>query len=284
MRTQEIYLDVKQFTDYRSFLLAHIQDCKTRNSDWTYGTFAKQLRLKDTSSITKIVQGQRRPGDLITGQLIRYFKFTPKDGQYFKDLIRLQKIKNDPSLTVLLLEKMGKDHPDGSLKILDDKSFQIISNWYCTAIREMVKLNEFFEDPNWISKKLHFKVTPTEATRAIELLIQADLLGRNAKKKLVVNQGRFHTTNDISSEAIKRYHESMLDNAKLALRMFDVKDREFGASSITMSSNKFLEAKELIREFSDRFSKLMEEKNGDVTVQMQIQFFPLTQFEKDKKA
>jgi uncharacterized protein (TIGR02147 family) len=72
--------------------------------------------------------------------------------------------------------------PDGSLKILDDRSFQVISNWYCIAIREMIKLDEFFEDPNWISKKLHFKVTPTEAARAIELLFQADLLGRDSKK------------------------------------------------------------------------------------------------------
>jgi len=67
------------------------------------------------------------------------------------------------------------------LKLFDDKSFQLISNWYCTAIREMVRLDEFFEDPNWISKKLHFKATPTEVSRAIDLLIQTDLLKRDSK-------------------------------------------------------------------------------------------------------
>jgi uncharacterized protein (TIGR02147 family) len=277
-------LDIKQFTDYRAFLLAHVQDSKRRNIDWTYGVFAKTLGLKDTSSITKIVQGQRTPGPAITSELIRYFQFSPKEAAYFQDLVRLQKIKSDPRLTVLLLEKMGKDHPDGALRLLDDKSFRLVSNWYCTTIREMVRLDEFFEDPNWISKKLHFKVTPTEAARAIELLIQVDLLKRDDKGKLAIAQGRFHTTNDISNEAIKRYHEAMLDNAKLALRKFDVEDREITATCLTMSSSRFSEAKELIREFRHRFAKLMEEDHGDITVQMQIQFFPLTKVQSSVRA
>ena len=90
------------------------------------GSSPGQLGLKDTSSITKIIQGQREPGAAITGGLIRYFKFSPKDAQYFQDLVRLRKIKTDPRLSVLLLEKMGKDHPDGALRILDDKSFQLL--------------------------------------------------------------------------------------------------------------------------------------------------------------
>ena len=276
-------LNIKQFTDYRVFLLAHVQDCRRRNTRWSYGVFAKQLRLKDPSSITKIIQGQRQPGDIVTGELIRYFKFSTREAQYFQDLVRLQKIKSDSRLAVLLLEKMGKDHPDGSLKILDDKSFQLISNWYCTAIREMVNLNEFFEDPNWISKKLHFKVTPTEATRAIELLIQVNLLKRDSKGKLVIEQGRFHTSNDISSEAIKRYHEAMLDIAKSAVRKFETHEREFTATSLTMRADRIPEAKELIREFKSRFAKLLEESRGDVTTQIQIQFFPLTKYSKNKK-
>jgi uncharacterized protein (TIGR02147 family) len=270
------YPDIRQFTDYRAFMLAHIQDCKRRNPKWTYGMLAKQLRLKDTSSITKIIQGQRDPGETITGELIRYFAFAPKDAQYFQDLVRLQKIKKDPRLTVLLLEKMGKEHPNGALKLLDDRSFQLISNWYCTTIREMVRLDGFFEDPAWISRTLHFKVTPTEVSRAIDLLIQVELLKRDDKGRLEIVQGRFHTTNDLSSEAIKRYHESMLDNAKLAIRKFDVEQREFSAASMTMRSGRFPEAKELIREFKSRFAKLLEEDGGDVTIQLQVQFFPFT--------
>ncbi len=267
--------ELKTFTDYRAFLIAHVQDCKRRKPDWTFGIFARQLGLKDPSSITKIIQGQREPGDAITGKLIHYFSFSPKDAQYFKDLIRLRKIKDDPRMTVMLLEKMGKDHPNATFRLLDDKSFQVISNWYCIAIREMVKLDQFVADPAWISKMLQFKVTPTEASKAIDLLVNVGLLER-VEGKLLVREGRFHTSNDLSSEAIKRYHESMLDNAKEAIRKFNVDEREFSAASLTMSSSRIGEAKELIREFKSRFAKLLEEDKGDITSQIQIQFFPLT--------
>ena len=238
--------------------------------------WVNQLGLKDTSSITKIVQGSRHPGAAITEALIKHFRFNSKDAQYFRDLVHLHKIKQDPRLSVLLLEKMGKQFPNAALRILDDKAFAIISNWYCTAIREMVKLNEFFEDPEWISKKLYFKVTPKEAKQAMDLLLAAELLSRDAQGRLKVTQGRFKTQNDYASEAIKRYHESMLENAKQAIRLIAVEDREFSASVITMNAANILKAKELIREFKDQFAQLMEEESGDGTYQIQLQFFPLT--------
>lgn len=257
-------------------MLAHVQDCKGRNPAWTYGVFARQLGLKDTSSITKIIQGQREPGRGIVGKMTRYFSFSPKDTQYFEDLIRLHKIKADPRLAVLLLEKMGKEHPDGALRLLDDRSFRLISHWYCTVIREMVRLDEFFEDGDWIAQKLHFKVTPTEAERAIALLLEVGLLKRAEKGRLAISHGRFASTDDTASEAIKRYHESMLDLAKVALRKFDVQEREFGAVTLTMRASRIPEVKTLIREFQDRFAALTEESGGDLTAQLQIQFFPLT--------
>ena len=269
-------LSVRKFNDYRSFLVAHVQDAKRTNPSWTYGMWVRKLGLKDVSSVAKIIQGKREPGPQVTEKFIRYFEFSPKDAEYFRDLIRLHKFKNDPRLSVLLLEKMGKDHPDSARRIIDDKTFSVVAHWYCTAIREMVRMDEFFEDPEWISKKLLFKVTPTEATRAIELLLKVGLLERDQKGLLKISVGRFHTQNDFMSEAIKRYHESMLDHAKLALRKIAPQKREITASTVTMSYAKIPEAKEMIREFKDRFCRLFEEDKGNGTFQIQIQYFPLT--------
>jgi uncharacterized protein (TIGR02147 family) len=272
--------NIKQFADYRMFLLAHVQDSKKSNPKWTYGMWIRRLGLNDVSSVAKIIQGTREPGPAITEKFVKYFRFSEKDAQYFRDLIRLHKIKKDPRLSVLLLEKMAKDHPDARMQLLDDKQFSLISNWYCVAIREMVRMDVFFEDGDWISKKLEFKVTPREATKAIELLIQTGLLQRKPDGNLEIATGRFGTSNDLSSEAIKRYHESMLENAKIALRKIDVEKREFTASVLTMNSNKIAEAKLLIREFKEKFCRLLEEDSANGTFQIQIQFFPLTKIDK----
>lgn len=269
-------LNVKHFSDYRDFLNAHFASKKISNPKWSYGLWATRLGLKATSSLTKIINNERAPGPEITNKLASYFCFDENELNYFTDLIRLSKIKDDPRLSVLLMERMGREHPDAKLKILEDKSFQIISNWFCMAIREMVRLNDFKEDPAWIQKRLSFEVKTSDIRKALEDLLQLGLLKRGADGKLITSSGLLHTTNDISSEAIKRHHEQMIDNSKISLRRDNVEIREFSAQTLTINLSKLPEAKELIRQFKGKFTRLLEETQGDETYQLQIQFFPLT--------
>ena len=269
-------ISVCSYSSYRAFLLAHAQGQKEQNRRWTYGSWAKKLGLKSTSSITKIVKGERHPGPDITDRLVRYFRFAPKEESYFHDLVSLQKVQNDPRFAVLLMEKMGKEHPDGKIRLLDDKEFFVISHWYVLAIREMVRMNEFCEEPSWIAKRFLPKLTAREVKEAIAALEQTGLVKRDRQGKLAVSEGRVHSGNEVASEGIKRYHTQMLDNAKSALRQVPVDQREMTASTLVISSEKLPEAKQLIREFKSKFARLLEDVSGDRVYQMQIQLFPLT--------
>ncbi|MCO4753514.1 MAG: TIGR02147 family protein [Bacteriovoracaceae bacterium] len=272
---------VQTYTNYKAFLLSYSEDAKRQNKNWSLGVWARQLGLKDTSSITKILNGQRHPGDKLTKKLNEFFKFEHDESQYFADLVRLQKHGNDPKLCIAILERMEKLHPNAHLRIIDMSTFNLISHWYCLAIREMVRLERFKEDYEWISSKLNFKVTPKEVKKTINLLIELDLLERNSEGKLAINQhGRVHTNNDIASEAIKRYHEQTLENAKLAVRHFSTDEREFQASSFNMRRENMPKAKELIREFKSKFVKLLEEEKSDDVFQIQLQFYPITKISK----
>lgn len=269
-------MNLNKFTDYRTFLVAHVQDMKKKKKNWSYGAWAQSLGLKTTSSITKIINGEREPGPNMTKKMVHYFEFDEKQAQYFRDLICLQKIKSNPRLSVLLMEKMGKDYPDSRLRVMDDKSFLIISNWYYLALRELCRMQNFKEEPEWISEIFLFKVTSREISQAIKTLVQLDLLKRDSKGLLYLHEGRLDTSNDIASEAIKRYHEQMLEHAKSAIRKITVEEREITSTSLLMSSANLKMAKDLIREFKQKFEKLMEEDCGDRVYQLQIQLFPLT--------
>lgn len=269
-------LRIQQFSDYRVFLQAHAQDMKKTKIAWSFGLWSKSLGLKTTSSLTKIIQGQREPGRQITDKFVRYFGFDHKQAQYFRDLIRLQKIKNDSRLSVMLMEKIGKDFPQSSLRLMDDKSFLIISNWYYLALRELVRIKGFQENPEWIADQFQFKITGREVAQAIKILIEMGLLKRDKSNNLDIVDGRLDTRNDISSEAIRRYHEQMLEHAKAAVRRFSVEEREITSTTLVMSSKQIGIAKELIREFKQKFEQLLEDESGDRVYQIQIQLFPLT--------
>lgn len=270
-------MQVKHFTDYRSYLIAHIQNKKKIQPKWTLGRWAQQLDLRSTSSISKVISGERLPGRRLTESLISYFEFSSSESEYFKDLIRFHKVKADPRLALALLEKIGKENPNTTSKILNNETFIILSKWYGLALREMIQTNYFVADPKWLSKIFHFKVKASEISQCLKDLIHCRLIQLNAKGEYEVTCQRVVTENEISQEAIKNYHENSMDIAKQAVRLFAVENREFQASTFIMSSQNMKEAKNLIREFRSRFCKLLEETSGNQLFQIQIQFFPLTQ-------
>ena len=68
----------------------------------------------------------------------------------------------------------------------------------------------------------------------------------------------------------------MLEHAKAAVRRFSVEEREITSTTLVMSSKQIGIAKELIREFKQKFEQLLEDESGDRVYQIQIQLFPLT--------
>jgi hypothetical protein len=119
---QKFELSVQSFSDYRAYLLAHVQSKKESDSAWTFVRWASQLKLKSTSSITKIIQGGRDPGTDITDRLVQYFRFRAQDGEYFRDLVSLHKLKKNPRLAVLLREQMSSRYKSSSSQIMESSS------------------------------------------------------------------------------------------------------------------------------------------------------------------
>jgi uncharacterized protein (TIGR02147 family) len=269
-------VNINHFTDYRTFLLAHVQNMKQKKKSWSYGAWAKAMDLKATSSITKIISGERGPGPEITEKLIQYFKFNDKQAQYFRDLIRLEKLKSDPKLSTLLMEKLSRDFPAMRSRYMDDKTFLIISNWYYLALRELCRNANFQEDPEWISERFLFKVNARDISQALKVLLQMGLLERDPSGRLILAESRLETSTDTASEAIKRHHEQMLEHAKTALRKVRLEEREFTSTTLLMSTGQMSEAKELMREFKMKFEKIMEKESGDQVYQFQLQLFPLS--------
>jgi uncharacterized protein (TIGR02147 family) len=276
MNTSEA-INIKEFMDYRSYLKSFFELKKSHNPNWSYGVWANKLGLKATSSLTKIITGEREPGPDITQKMVSFFNFNSVEGQYFNDLVRLSKIKDDPRLKMMLMERMGREHPDAHLHVMDDRSLEIISNWFGMTIREMVKLTDFVEDAEWIQKRLMYEISDHEINKTIKDLLHQGLITRDKAGKLKVSDGLLHTTNDVANEGIKKYHEQMLDNAKKALRLVAIEKREYNAETFVIDEKNLPEAKEFIRDFKSKFVRNFEEKEGSQVYQLQIQFFPLTE-------
>ena len=90
------------------------------------------------------------------------------------------------------------------------------------------------------------------------------------------------TEEDVSQEALKRFHEGALEIARQAIRSVPVLDRQISSLTLAVSLSKVSEMKDFIRRMEDGFIRQFSESSGGDTVyQFQTQLFPLTQKEND---
>jgi uncharacterized protein (TIGR02147 family) len=271
--------DVFKFSDYRSFLKTYGEESKRARAGWSYSVWARRLGLAGTAPLTMVINGQRQAGPKLIRSLVEYFKFAGKEREYFLDLVRLQKTRNDPGLRMHLLQKIQKNSAAKDFKLLDLDAFTAISKWNHYAIREMIHLNDFQDDPDWIAKKLRFKQTPREVKSAITTLLRTGLLKRDQGGRLCMSVSGIETSNDVACEGLKRFHEEMIDHAKSAIRSVPLPHREISGVTLTISSRDLERAKLMLRAFQDEFVAAFEAKSGDATYQLNFQLFPLTQGE-----
>lgn len=263
-------------SDYRVYLRDFYQRKKKASPRWNYAVWARQLKIKSPSTLIMILNGQRHPGPALVQSLVRYLKLAGDEADQFHDLVRLQKAKADPELTILLLDKLRKRRPGGEFRLLEQSEFYAISNWYYYAIREMVRLPEFREDANWISESLLFKVTPRQARMAIETMLRLGLLGRDESGKLFITAKHLDTSRDIADEGLKRFHEQTLANAKEAIRRVEVSRREISGGCFAIRLKDLPEAKRRIANFQRELCDLLEMPEPDAVYQLEIGFFPLS--------
>lgn len=276
---------VFHYSDYRSFLKDAYATQKKYRPRWSYGSWARQLGLKSPSTLVMILKGQRNPSSQLTHALANRLHLSSKETEFFFDLVQFQKFRQNAAMSALLMEKLTKISRQNSgraFKFLDHQTFSAISSWYFAAIRELVQLSDFREDPEWICRRLLFPVTPKAAREAIEILLKLGLLERKPNGRLSLAQGELDTVSDVADEGVKRFHEQVLENAKTSLRRTPPSQREIVGTTFPVPHSKMGKAKQLIRKFQQEFCDLLEESPSDAIYHLEIAFFPVA-FSGDKE-
>ena len=161
-------LNVFNFQDYRTYLRATFDAIKQTNDRWSYGVWAKILRLGGASVLTNIINGKKQVGVKVEQRLVEFFSFNKQEEMYFKSLVSLDRAKKDPLIWREVVKNIRRDFPRKSAELLDERVWALISKWYYVALLEMAHLKEYRSDPEWLQKHLFFKVTIGEIEKALQ--------------------------------------------------------------------------------------------------------------------
>jgi len=273
--------DLYHASNYRVFLNNFYLHKKSTNPSYSMSVFARKAGLGGNSRgyLKMIIDGKRN----LTPHTIRRFAdaldLNPQQSLYFENLVYLNQAKTykDQEYFLSRLGSLNNGKESPVLYLLRHQ-LNYCTHWYYVAVRELVALKTFKEDPRWIASNLRNKITEEEAKTALQALVDLGFLIRNRNNRLQQSTPIVTWNEDIFNERITQFHSEMIELAKTTLQTDSFEERD--ASSVTLSCSKKLLPLiyDRVANFRNKITTefAQEDKEADSVIQINFQVFQIT--------
>jgi len=268
-------IDVFRYLDYREFL-AQLYSLKKRRG-FSYRAFSRAAGLGAPNYLKLVVAGER---NLTHGMAERFAATCGLQGEaaeYFVRLVEFNQAKRVVERNAAY-ERLSAFRRYRQAHKLEVAEAAYHSTWYLPAIRELCASANFREDPAWLASVLRPPIKPTEAKRALELLLELSLLERGQDGKLRQKNAVVSTGAQTKNMNIRNYHAQMLQRAIDAIEIVPAKERDISSLTLCLAADGLERIKQRIAAFQRELIDLAEcETERSQTVQVNFQLFPLSQ-------
>ena len=268
------------YLDYRHFLKDYYEEQKEKKgAAFSFRSFARFAGMSSPNFLKLVIEGKRNLGLKGLTKFCKALHFNPDESKYFENLVQFGQAKSDDERNHWY-QKLTSSKKYREVKEIEQNYFSYFSRWYFPAIREMVLLPNFRENPAWIAKRLRPNITKKEAAQALELLLSLGFLTKNPEGKLVQNERNITTAREVQSLAIRNYHRQMIERGMQSIELVDKDRRDISSLTLALSPEKFQEAKRRIQEFRRELNVLLSEESSEKlrsVYQLNFQLFPLAE-------
>lgn len=229
---------------------------KKSNERYSLRSFARFLGINH-ATLSGLMSGKRTLGEKVKAQLAA--KIDPENIYGFVSVPPTKSVKH---------------------LVLDEATFNEISDWYFDALLEMIKIQTVPWSTEHAAGYLGLSVETVR--EAIDKLLKIGLIEAYQNSYRVKSDYTTNfPTNDKTSAAAREYQKGVLNRSLKALGEIDVKWRDHQSVMLAISKKDVPKVKEIIRNFSFELSAFLQSneksKDFDEVYQLVISFFPLNQ-------
>lgn len=265
------YLEI---LDYRKIIEEFINWKKQTNRiRFTYSQFAKLCGFKSHNYVKLIIEGKRNITTEVAIKIAKAMDFNKRETEFFSSLTSFNQAK-DPETKAHFFSEICRFKEFAHAHAITKDQFEYFSKWYNVAIRELVNLNGFKMDFEWISNQLNPKVPPNEVEIAIKLLKRLNLIGQTSSGKWKITTSHIRIGEGIASQFIMNFHKEMLILSQQSLKQ-ERKDRKIMALTMTIGDKEFEEITKRIELFQKDIQNYLAQRKTKTNrvCQLNCQFF-----------
>jgi len=271
-------INVFEYLDYRQYLRDFYLYCKANEYGFSHRSFSRRAGLRSSNYLKLVMEGLRNLTPEMADRFASACGLRNQEAEYFTELVMFNQATTSKERE-RCHKRLARYKQYREIHKLDAAQTAYYSNWYIPAIRELVARDDFSEDPTWVSRVLRPKITAAQAKKAIETLLELELIERD-KKRRSLHQSKPLVTSGSGplGHHVINYHRAMLQRAAEALETETREEREISSLTLCISQEVMLDLKERIREFRREILQVAElEGKPERVVQINFQLFPLSE-------
>jgi uncharacterized protein (TIGR02147 family) len=204
---------ILKYNDYKKILKNELSKRCNLNPQYSLRAFSKDLGI-GAARMSEVLSGKQGLSVSSAEKIATKLGLSAFEKDYFITLIESVHSRSQAKrdLARFNLLRFGANN---DLKLKED-NWELISNWYHSAIIELTKVRGFKNNYSWIAEKL--AISKEEVEEACERLIRLNILKEEKGKLKVTGEWLVFSPNEIPSDSIKKFHIETMNKASLAIR------------------------------------------------------------------
>lgn len=273
-------MQLSRFDSLSEVLNFELSKRKEKNASYSLRAFARDLELSP-SSLSEVMQKKNGVSSKSLEKISKRITKTENEKQYLTDLVLAEFSKNSAVKTEAgkRLKKAKDSFLTRRMKI---QKFRMLSQWYHSAIYQLIELNDFCEDPEWIANELG--ISKKEAKHALDRLEELELIYRDSEGNIKSLEQSHSVFSDIPEEAIRLFHKSVIAQQIQSLDLDPMEERENLSMYLSVSSEKIPEFKKKFRDFVSDFWRSENPEKKDKLYAFSLNFSPVKNRREGEKA
>lgn len=264
------------YLDYRAFLRDHYAAKKAQSRGFSYRSFSKRAGVASPNYLKLVIEGKRSLSPKMAERFAHACGLDADASRYFSHLVGFNQAKTSVERAQFYDKLTGFQRYRQAHK-LELAHAAYYSDWYMPAIRELAASREFRDDAEWIADQLVPKITPLQAQRALETLLELGLLLRDDSGKLVQADALVSTGPETRGLHIVAFHRAMTMRAMESIDLVPATERDISSLTLCLGRSGLQTLKERLQALRRELLELAAlESAPEQVVQVNFQLFPLS--------
>jgi uncharacterized protein (TIGR02147 family) len=250
------------------FLNQELRRRTSSNPRYSLRSFAKNLGLSP-GALSEVLNGKRPLSAKAVPKIAKAVGLNRSESEHLLEII-----EDEKSLGLRKLTQRHTQLSERGQKVLDQKVFALVSEWYHFAILNLLETADFTWDSQWIATRLNISVI--QAKLAMQLLTELNLIVKR-NGKIESTEHWISSENEIPSAAIKEYHKQILEKAINSLYSQSITERDVSGVGFAVDPERLKDLKTEIEEFQSRVVEKYSKGRKTEVYQLEMVLFKLTQ-------